>query len=157
MWFAVAESTSASSARIGGTRRSQRILEGLELFAQTKTQVTAVMMKVIVAEQFLGISDDDEVTSLLDSAEFDADARSERSTSRAVARARSGLGQARRCSGRRARLPHGARHRDRAKAHSLALRAALDMYDLLVTAGRGDEGRDLLSNTHQQRGRGVGI
>ena len=32
------------------------------------------------------------------------------------------------------------------KAHSLELRAALDLYDLLAELGRDDEGRDLLSS-----------
>ena len=149
MWFAVAEvylGIIGQGSEEPGAR--QRILEGLELFAQTKTQVTAVMMKVIVAEQFLGISDDDEVTSLLDSAESDADTRRERFYLPELWRVRG------RVSARRGDVPAAERAYRMAldiateqKAHSLALRAALDMYDLLVTAGRGDEGRDLLSNT----------
>jgi hypothetical protein len=149
MWFAVAEvylGIIGQGSEEPGAR--QRILEGLELFAQTKTQVTAVMMKVIVAEQLLEISDDDEVTSLLDSAESDADARSERFYLPELWRVRG------RVSARQGDVPAAERAYRVAfdiateqKAHSLALRAALDLYDLLATAGRGDEGRDLLSNT----------
>ena len=149
MWLAVAEvylGIIGQGSEEPGAR--QRILEGLELFAQTKTQVTAVMMKVIVAEQLLEISDDDEVTSLLDSAESDADTRGERFYLPELWRVRG------RVSARQGDVPAAERAYRMAfdiateqKAHSLALRAALDMYDLLAAAGRGDEGRDLLSNT----------
>ena len=149
MWLAVAEiylGIIGQGSEEPGAH--QRILEGLELFAQTKTQVTAVMMKVIVAEQLLEISDDDEVTSLLDSAESDADTRGERFYLPELWRVRG------RVSARQGDVPAAERAYRMAfdiateqKAHSLALRAALDMYDLLAAAGRGDEGRDLLSNT----------
>ena len=135
----------------------QRILEGLELFAQTKTQVTAVMMKVIVAEQLLEISDDDEVTSLLDSAESDADTRGERFYLPELWRVRG------RVSARQGDVPAAERAYRMAfdiateqKAHSLALRAALDMYDLLAAAGRVRRAATCCRR-HQQRGRGVDL
>ena len=46
--------------------------EGLELFDQTKTRITAVMMNVLVAEVLYGAEADDEALDLLDQAETDA-------------------------------------------------------------------------------------
>ena len=148
MWYAVAEIylgiIGQESAEPGARKR---IMEGLELFAQTKTQVTAVMMKVIVAEQLFAFAEDDEVTRILDSAEYDAVARSERFYLPELWRMRG------RISARQADVSAAesayrtALHiATEQKAHSLELRAALDLYDLLAELGRDDEGRDLLSS-----------
>ena len=148
MWYAVAEIylgiIGQESAEPGARKR---IMEGLELFAQTKTQVTAVMMQVIVAEQLFAFAEDDEVTRILDSAEYDAVARSERFYLPELWRMRG------RISARQADVSAAesayrtALHiATEQKAHSLELRAALDLYDLLAELGRDDEGRDLLSS-----------
>ena len=144
LWWPVAEMyLGLISHELGEPGARKRITEGFELFVQTKTRVTSVMMKVLVAERLCAEDDD------LDEAARSWTAPKTRSSS---GRGRSTHRRSRGCGAdrwpvkdepalaeslyRRALRAAGAQH-----AHSLALRAALDLHELLAAHGREAEGR----------------
>jgi tetratricopeptide (TPR) repeat protein len=120
--------------------------EGLELFAQTRTRVTAVMMNVIVAQALYDVGEDAEALSLLEDAEKDSRERDEGFYAPEIWRVRG------RFFARQGKLEQAESAYRRAlelaamqKAHSLALRAALDLFELLDAEGRTGEGRASLA------------
>jgi len=129
MWDAVAEIYLGVIGQARGERDARtKIQEGLELFVQTRTRVTAVMMNVLVAEVLDDADADDEALALLDDAEADARDRSEGFYVPEIWRvrrrilARQGKPESAEAAFRRAM--HLARTQ---KARSLRLRAALEM------------------------------
>ena len=144
LWWPVAEMyLGLISHELGEPGARKRITEGFELFVQTKTRVTSVMMKVLVAERLCAEDDDlDEAAQFLDSAEDEVVERAEAFYAPEISRVRGRL-LARQDEPalaeslyRRALRAAGAQH-----AHSLALRAALDLHELLAAHGREAEGR----------------
>jgi hypothetical protein len=121
------------------------MLEGLELFAQTGSRLSLVMMNVLCAEAFYRLGHDDEAFRRLEVAEAET-ARQEgllapdiwRVRGRLLARQgeRSAAEAAYRQAIERARVQH---------ALSLELRAGLDLHELCAQEGRADEGRALLA------------
>lgn len=130
---------------VGDTERARiQMLEGLELFAQTGSRLSLVMMNVLCAEAFYRLGDDDEAFRRLATAETEM-ARREGLLAPDIWRVRGRL-LAR--QGERS-LAEAAYHQaiQRARtqrALSLELRAGLDFYELCTQDGRAGEGRTLL-------------
>ena len=147
MWYAVAEIyRGVIGEALGESDARRRMKEGLELFLQTRTRVTAVMMNVIVAEALCRRGGGDEGLRRLDDAEAEAIQREERFYAPEIWRIR-GRVFARRGLDARAEFAYG-RALELATtqgARSLALRAALDLYDLYAAQGRGEEASPHLS------------
>ncbi|MBV9920854.1 MAG: hypothetical protein JOY78_08405, partial [Pseudonocardia sp.] len=146
MWYAVAEIyLGMIDLQLGEPAAHSRITEGFELFAQTKTQVTSVMMKIIVAEQLCELGSGEDVEGFLDSAEAEVDERGERFYLPELWRVRGRL-LARRgeLSKAESAFREAFQLATAQEAHPLQLRAALDAYELLAATGRGEEGRDLV-------------
>ncbi|MGH3784666.1 MAG: hypothetical protein ACRDRO_29650, partial [Pseudonocardiaceae bacterium] len=126
-------------------RARTQMLEGLELFAQTGSRLTLVMMNVLCAEAFYRLGDDDEAFRRLGVAETES-ARREgllapdiwRVRGRLLARqGKRSAAEAAYCQAiERAQAQH---------ALSLELRAGLDLYELWAQDGRAEEGRALLA------------
>jgi class 3 adenylate cyclase/tetratricopeptide (TPR) repeat protein len=147
LWYSVAYTYQGLIAEAGNEKQQAhtQMLEGLELFAQTGTRVTAVMMNVLCAEALYRLGHDDEAFQRLDVAEAET-ARQEsflapdiwRVRGRLLARQgeRSAAEAAYRQAIRRARAQH---------ALSLELRAGLDLYELCGQDGRANQCRALLA------------
>jgi len=150
LWFPVAEMyLGLISHELGEPDARARITEALELFIQTKTRVTSVMMKVLIAERLCADvehDDADEVARLLDDAQSEVVERSEGFYAPEIWRVRgrlfaqNGDAAAAESACRRALQAAADQH-----AHSLRLRAALDLFDLLAAHGREEEGRASLA------------
>jgi tetratricopeptide (TPR) repeat protein len=147
LWCAVAEVYLGVIGQVRGEGDARmRMKEGLELFAQTRTRVTAVMMNVIVAEALYDVGEDAEALSLLEEAEKDSRERDEGFYAPEIWRVRG------RFFARQGKLAQAESTYRRAleiaamqKAHSLALRAAIDLFELLDAEGRTGEGRASLA------------
>jgi class 3 adenylate cyclase/tetratricopeptide (TPR) repeat protein len=147
MWHAVAETYRGVVAHaLGEDGARARMLEGRELFLQTRTHVTQVLLNVMIAEALSDIGDDEEALRLLAEAEREMETREERLGAPEIWRVRGrilarqgALSDAEAAC--RAALALAASQR----ARSLELRAALDLHDLLAASGRAAEGRSLLA------------
>jgi predicted ATPase/class 3 adenylate cyclase len=149
MWYAVAEVyRGLIGATLGQEDARNRMMEGLELFVQTRTRVTLVMMNVLVAETLHHAGRDEDALSLLDQAEQEMSQREERLYGPEIWRVRGRLfasqGDFTRAEASYRRALEFAASQ---KARSLELRATLDLYELLATAGRADEGRARVAAT----------
>jgi tetratricopeptide (TPR) repeat protein len=147
LWQAVAETYLGIIAHARGEKDSRKhMLEWRELFLQTRTRVTLVMMNVMIAEALYDLGDDDQAFHLLDEAELELRTRDEGLDAPEIWRVRGRL-----LARRGARAEAEAAFREslvfagRQKARSLELRAALDLHDFLSSIGRGDDGRTLLA------------
>jgi tetratricopeptide (TPR) repeat protein len=148
LWYAVSYTYQGLIAEALGEEQRARtqMLEGIELFAQTGSRLTLVMMNVLCAEALYRLGDDDEAFRRLEVAEAET-ARQEgllapdiwRVRGRLLARQgeRSTAEVAYRQAIERARAQH---------ALSLELRAGLDLYELCAQDGRAEEGRALLGS-----------
>ncbi len=123
-----------------------RMQEGVELFLQTGTRVTLVLVYVMMAEALYELHEDEEAFRLLDEAEAEMEARGERLNAPEIWRVRGRL-LARRgdAAAAEAAYRHALHFAGQQKVRSLELRAALDLYDLLATNGRVEEGRARLA------------
>jgi tetratricopeptide (TPR) repeat protein len=126
-------------------RARTQMLEGLELFAQTGSRLSLVMMNVLCAEAFYRLGDDDEAFRRLEVAEANT-ARGEGLLAPDIWRVRGRL-LTRQGERSAAEAAYGqAIERARAQcALSLELRAALDLYELLADDGRSEVGRAQLA------------
>jgi class 3 adenylate cyclase/tetratricopeptide (TPR) repeat protein len=126
-------------------RARTQMLEGLELFAQTGSRLSLVMMNVLCAEAFYRLGDDDEAFRRLEVAEAEM-ARQEGLLAPDIWRVRGRLltRQGERSAAEAAYCQAIERARAQ-RALSLELRAALDLYELRADDGRSEEGRALLA------------
>ncbi|MGH8900620.1 MAG: AAA family ATPase [Egibacteraceae bacterium] len=131
-------------------RALTQMLEGLELFAQTGSRLTLVMLNVMCSEALYRLRLDDEAFRRLEVAEAEMQAREEGLLGPDLWRVRGRLLE------RQGQRQHAekfyclAMERARSQhALSLELRAALDLYELRVKQGREEEGRTLLSRLVQ--------
>ena len=147
MWNAVAEIyLGLIGHALGEPDARPRMQEGLELFVQTKTRVTAVMMNVLVAEVLDGADADDEALALLDDAEADARERSEWFYVPEIWRVRGRvLARQDKVECAEAAFRRALELASAQKARSLQLRAALDLGGLLGAVVRDAEGRPRLA------------
>lgn len=147
LWYAVTYIYQGLIAEALGEEERARtqMLEGLELFAQTGSRLSAVMMNVLCAETFYRLGHDNEAFRRLEAAEADT-ARREGLLAPDIWRVR---GQLLARQGERAAAEAAYRQAiERARAQhalSLELRAGLDLYDLWAQDGRAEEGRALLA------------
>ena len=121
--------------------------EGLELLGQTRTRITSVMTNVVVAEALYDIGDDDtEALDLLDQAETDAREGEMWFSASEIWRVR-GRFLARQDEPSQAETAYRRALELAASqnAHSLELRAALDLHDLLDDLDRAADGRACLA------------
>ncbi|MGB7798555.1 MAG: adenylate/guanylate cyclase domain-containing protein [Pseudonocardiaceae bacterium] len=127
-------------------RARTQMLEGLELFAQTGSRLTLVMMNVLCAEAFYRLGDDDEAFRRLEVAEAET-ARGEGLLAPDIWRVRGRLltRQGERSAAEAAYYQAIERARAQ-RALSLELRAALDLYELHADDGRSEDGRALLAS-----------
>jgi class 3 adenylate cyclase len=153
MWYAVAETyLGLIDLELGEATALARVAEGLELFTQTRTRVTAVMMKVMAAEKLGPLGEEDAAGRLLTSAEAEADERHEHFYLPEIWRVRGRhlamAGQVREAeSAYRRALELAAAQR----ALCLELRAALDLHSLLAEDGRDAEGRAALEGVIEDK------
>jgi class 3 adenylate cyclase/tetratricopeptide (TPR) repeat protein len=146
-WYAVASVYRGAIAEsLGYAKRARdQMREGLELFGQSGSRLTLVMMNVVCAEALCRLGDDDEALRRLEVAEAQLTAGQEGLAAPEVWRLRGRLLER---QGERAAAETNYRQamaRARAQqARSLELRAALDLYDLQVTIGRAEESCALL-------------
>jgi tetratricopeptide (TPR) repeat protein len=148
MWHAVAVTYRGviAEAMGDGDRARKQMLEGLDLFANTGSRLTLVMMNILCAEALYRLGDDDEAFQRLEVAEAEMHARQEGLLAPDIWRVRGRLlhrqgaraaAEAAYCQAiKRAQAQH---------AFSLELRAALDLYELRADDRRADQGRDLLA------------
>jgi class 3 adenylate cyclase/tetratricopeptide (TPR) repeat protein len=144
MWFAVAQvyrGLIAAELKEDGARTL--MMEGLELFAQTRTRVTMVMMNVLVAEALFHAGQEDEALGLLEQAEHEMTQREERFYAPEISRVR-GRVFARRDEAARAEscYEQALGFAAAQQAWSLELRASLDLCELLAPTGRAELGRN---------------
>jgi tetratricopeptide (TPR) repeat protein len=148
LWYAVAYTYRGVVAEaIGNGEQARRqMLEGLDLFAQTGSRLTLVMMNILCAEAFYRLGDDGEAFRRLEVAEAEMIARQEGLLGPDIWRVRGRL-LARRGERRAAEAAyHHAIERARAQStNSLGLRAGLDLYELLAEDGRAEKGRAVLA------------
>ncbi len=147
-WYALAYTYQGLIAEAQGEEQRARIqmLEGLELFAQTGSRLSLVMLNVMCSEALYRLGHDDEACRRLEVAEAQTNARREgllgpdlwRVRGRLLARqGERSAAEAAYCQAiERARAQH---------ALSLELRAGLDLYELRAQDGRAEEGRVLLA------------
>jgi predicted ATPase len=146
-WYVVTYTYQGLIAEAVGDEERARtqMLEGLELFAQTGSRLSLVMMNVLCAEAFYRMGDDEEAFRRLEMAETDMTRREGllapdiwRVRGRLLARQgeRSLAETAYREAIQQARMQH---------ALSLELRAGLDLYDLCAQQERAEEGRALIA------------
>jgi class 3 adenylate cyclase len=142
MWHAVAQTyRGVIGLALGEPGARERTTEGLEQFVQTRTRVTLVMMNVMVAEALHARRDDEMALRLLDEAEREASARHEYLHAPEIARVRGRVLAARGEShAAEASYVRGLQLATAQDAHSLSLRAALDLHDLLAANGRAERG-----------------
>jgi len=129
-----------------GERARKQMLEGLDLFANTGSGLSLVMMNVLCAEALYRLGDDDEAFRRLEAAEAEMHARQEGLLGPDIWRVRGRL-LARQGAHAAAETAY-CQAIERAQAQhalSLELRAALDLYDLRANDHRAAEGRDLLA------------
>ena len=147
-WYVVAYTYQGLIAEALGEEERARshMLEGLELFAQTGSRLTLVMMNVLCAEAFYRLGDDDEAFRRLEVAEANT-ARGAGLLAPDIWRVRGRL-LTRQGERSAAEAAYGqAIERARAQcALSLELRAALDLYELLADDGRSEVGRAQLAS-----------
>jgi class 3 adenylate cyclase/tetratricopeptide (TPR) repeat protein len=148
LWYAVAYTYRGviAEAMGDGEQARKQMLEGLDLFAQTGSRLTLVMMNILCAEAFYRLGDDGEAFRRLDAAEAEMIARQEGLLGPDTWRVRGRL-LARQGECRAAEAAYClAIERARAqRADSLELRAVLDLYDLLAEEGRAENGRAVLA------------
>ncbi|CAN5897757.1 AAA family ATPase [soil metagenome] len=147
LWLAVGENyRGVIGLALGEEDARTRMQEGLELFLQTGTRVTLVLVYVMMAEALYELHEDEEAFRLLDEAEAEMEARGERLNAPEIWRVRGRL-LARRgdAAAAEAAYRHALHFAGQQKVRSLELRAALDLYDLLATNGRVEEGRARLA------------
>jgi predicted Zn-dependent protease len=148
LWHAVAHTYRGIVAEaLGDARRARtQMAEGLELFAQTGSRLTLVMMNVLCAQALHRLGDDDEAMRLLDAAGEEMLASEEGLMGPEIWRMRGRI-LARR--GERSRAEASYREAmDRAgrqQALSLELRAALDLHELDAAAGQPEGSRATLA------------
>ena len=149
MWSAVAEIYLGVIGHALGERGARvRMKEGLELFVQTKTRVTAVMMNVLVAEVLNDGDADDEALALLDDAEAEARERSEGFYVPEIWRVRGRIfARQHKRRVRRGGLSPGMELAGAQGARSLELRTALDLDDLLDADGCAAERTECAAST----------
>jgi tetratricopeptide (TPR) repeat protein len=149
LWHAIATTYRGAIAQaLGDVKRAgEQMREGLELFAQTGSHLTLVMMNVACAEALWRLGDDDEALRRLEVAEAQVTAGHEGLMAPDIWRIRARLLE--RQGERSAAEATYRKAMERAhaqQARSLELRAALDLYDLHVTVGRAEEARALLAS-----------
>ncbi len=129
-----------------GEQARKQMLEGLDIFAQTGSRLTLVMMNILCAEAFYRLGDDGEAFRRLEAAEAEMIARQEGLLGPDIWRVRGRL-LARQGECRAAEAAYyQAIERARAqRADSLGLRAGLDLYELLAENGRAEKGRAVLA------------
>jgi tetratricopeptide (TPR) repeat protein len=147
LWYAVTYTYQGLIAEALGEEQRARtqMLEGIELFAQTGSRLTLVMMNVLCAEALYRLGDDDEAFRRLEAAEAET-SRQEGLLAPDIWRVRGRL-LARQGERSAAEAAYSqAIERARAqRALSLELRTGLDLYELWAQVGRVDEGRALLA------------
>jgi class 3 adenylate cyclase/tetratricopeptide (TPR) repeat protein len=149
MWYAVAVTYRGiiAEAMGNGERACKQMLEGLDLFANTRSRLTLVMMNILCAEALYRLGDDDEAFRRLQVAEAEMHARQEGLLGPDIWRVRGRL--LARQGARAAAETAYCEAIERAQAQhalSLELRAALDLYELRAGDRRAEEGRELLAD-----------
>ncbi len=146
-WYVVTYTYQGLIAEVLGEEERARtqMLEGLELFSQTGSRLTLVMMNVLCAEAFYRLGDDDEAFRRLGMAEAET-ARHEGLLAPDIWRVRGRLltRQGER-SAAEAAYYQALERAQAQRALSLELRAGLDLYELWAQDGRAEEGRALLA------------
>jgi class 3 adenylate cyclase/tetratricopeptide (TPR) repeat protein len=148
MWHAVAVTYRGviAEATGDGERARKQMLEGLDLFANTGSRLTLVMMNILCAEALYRLGDNDEAFRRLEVAEAEMHARQEGLLGPDIWRVRGRLLVR---QGARAAAETAYRQAiERAQAQralSLELRAALDLYELRADDRRAEQGRNLLA------------
>jgi class 3 adenylate cyclase/tetratricopeptide (TPR) repeat protein len=148
LWYTVAETyRGVIGLGLGEKGARERMIAGRELFLQTRTRITLVMMDVMIAEALHDLGDDGEAERLLAEAEAEAEAREEGLDAPEVWRVRGRvLAHRGDVSAAETAYRRSLESACGQKAHSLELRAALDLHDLLAAHGRAEEGRDHLAS-----------
>jgi tetratricopeptide (TPR) repeat protein len=127
-------------------RARTQMREGRELFAQSGTRLSMVMMNVICAESLYRLGDDEEAFLLLDQAEGDMQARQEGLMAPEIWRVRGRL-LARRgqCAAAEAAYLQAMKRARGQGALSLELRSAIDLYHLCAGSQRAEEARGVVA------------
>jgi class 3 adenylate cyclase/tetratricopeptide (TPR) repeat protein len=146
LWYAQSYTFRGIIAQALGDHRARRqMLEGLELWEQTGSRLTLVMMNVLCAEALYRLGDDNEAFRRLEVAEVET-ARQEGLLAPDIWRVRGRLlaRQSERSAAEAAYCQAIERAQEQ-HALSLELRAGLDLYELCAQDGRAEEGRALLT------------
>jgi predicted negative regulator of RcsB-dependent stress response len=157
LWHAVTYTYQGIVMAAGGEehRARNQMLEGLELFTQTGSRLTLVMMNVLCAEALYRLGHDDDAFRRLEVAEAEMRAREEGLLAPEIWRVRGRLlerqGDQKIAEKSYCQAMQEARRQD---AISLELRAALDLYELWAKQGRQEEGRTQLARVAQQFNQG---
>ena len=147
LWHGVGSVYRGAAAVLAGDAglANALIRDGFEEFMQTKARATLVTMHVMCAQARAQLDDVDEAWRHLDDAQSQAETGGERMWEPEIDRIRASL---QRRSGNAAGAETSLRQalvKSRSQnAHSLELRAVLDLYELLANSDRRDEGRALV-------------
>ena len=147
LWYAVGLTYRGAAAAVEGHAEQARALmdDGLAAFVETGARLTLVPMSVMCAQARILLGEDEEAWRLLAAAQAEADARTERMWEPEIDRVRAAILVRRGDSEAAEESLRRALEKARAqKAHSLELRAALDLHELLRGVGRSNEGRALV-------------
>jgi class 3 adenylate cyclase/tetratricopeptide (TPR) repeat protein len=148
MWYAVACTYKGIIEQANGNYREARAMigEGLDLFEQTRSRLTLVLMNVLCAEAFIRMGDDDMALDRLDIAEVERGVRMEGLFASEVPRVRAGILARRGSISAAESLYREALALARSQqARPLELRAAVDLYELQMKQGRVGESRQHLN------------
>jgi class 3 adenylate cyclase/tetratricopeptide (TPR) repeat protein len=148
LWYSVGYTYRAIIAEALGERNQALALmdEGLELFEQTDSRLTLVLMNVLCAESFHRLGHSGRALDKLQVAETEMRERDEGLFAPEIWRIRGAiLADKQDEVGAEASFREAIHRARQQNAVALELRAALDLYDLMVGQGRAEPSRDALS------------
>jgi class 3 adenylate cyclase/tetratricopeptide (TPR) repeat protein len=148
LWYAVGYTYRGVIAEALGDRDEAltRMEEGLELFEQTGSRLTLVMMNVLCAEALHRLGNDDQALEKLTVAEKEMRQRQEGLLAPDIWRVRGTILAGRRDDAAADRAYREAiRRAQRQNARALELRAWLDLYDLRQRQGLADQAREQIA------------
>jgi tetratricopeptide (TPR) repeat protein len=144
LWYAQAYTyRGVIGQALGEHRARHQMLEGLELWEQTGSRLTLVMMNVLCAEALHRLGDNEEAFQRLEVAQAET-VRKEGLLAPDIWRVRGRL-LARQRSAAEAAYHQAIKWAQAQHALSLELRAGLDLYQLCTQDGRAEQGRALLA------------
>jgi ATP/maltotriose-dependent transcriptional regulator MalT len=148
LWYSVGYTYRAIISEALAEREEALALmdEGLELFEQTDSRLTLVLMNVLCAEAFHRLGQSERALDKLQVAETEMRERDEGLFAPEIWRIRGTILANRRDDDGAEEAFREAIHRaHHQSAVALELRAGLDLYDLKARQGRAEQGRDALS------------